>query len=131
MAKSLCISTSLSQSISGSEDGGWLTGAAEGAGANLISETDWDLDREGEGTAGKVACGDTGEGARISRKRSSMATSSTAEGAPSPIWMVGGYDVGMLSSSWRRFDEHADPPAAGTLMINEGHQWSPPVLGGE
>ena len=37
----------------------------------------------------------------------------------------------MLRSSWRRFDEISDPPAAGTPMINEGHRWSPPVLGGE
>ena len=64
-------------------------GAAEGAGASWISENDWDRDREGA-SAGRGACADMGEGARISRKRSSIATSSTAEDEPSPIWMVGG-----------------------------------------
>ena len=89
MANSFCISTSLTQSISGSVGVGWVTGAAEGAGASCISENDWDRDREGA-SAGRGACADTGEGARISRKRSSIATSSTAEDEPSPIWMVGG-----------------------------------------
>ena len=38
MANSFCISTSLTQSISGSVGVGWVTGAAEGAGAQREGE---------------------------------------------------------------------------------------------